>query len=127
MDTDEHGFVQNDATYAIIGCAMGVINSIGHGFHEKIYENALVAEFEQKKISFKQQPRYEIQHLGIKVGEFIPDLIAFNSIIIDTKTIDQITRHEKGQMMNYLKVTKLKIGLIINFKNPTLEWHRIIL
>ncbi len=61
------------------------------------------------------------------MGEYIPDIIAFNKIIVDTKTIERIGNTEKGQMINYLKITGLKIGLIINFKHPKLEWKRIIL
>jgi GxxExxY protein len=61
------------------------------------------------------------------VGEFIPDLIAYGQIIVDTKTIERITDHERGQMMNYLRITKRPVGLIINFKHRKLEWVRIAL
>jgi GxxExxY protein len=63
----------------------------------------------------------------VLVGEFIPDLIAYEKIIIDTKTIDHITPVERGQMLNYLRITGLSVGLIINFKKPKLEWERIVL
>jgi len=61
------------------------------------------------------------------VGLFIPDLIAYGQIIVDTKVIDRITDYERGQMLNYLRITKLKVGLILNFKHPRLEWERIVL
>jgi GxxExxY protein len=61
------------------------------------------------------------------VGEFIPDLIAFSSVIVDAKVIDRITDHERGQMLNYLRITKLRVGLIVNFKNARLEWERVVL
>ena len=61
------------------------------------------------------------------IGEFIPDLIAFEKIIVDTKTIEEIGPHEKGQMLNYLKATRLKLGYIINFKHSRLQWERVIL
>jgi GxxExxY protein len=61
------------------------------------------------------------------VGEFVPDLIAFGAVIVDTKVIDQTTDHERGQMMNYLRVAKLRVGLILNFKHARLEWERIVL
>jgi GxxExxY protein len=64
---------------------------------------------------------------GCKVGEFIPDLIAFNAVIVDVKTIDRITDVERGQMLNYLRMTKLRVGVILNFKHPKLEWERIVL
>lgn len=61
------------------------------------------------------------------VGQFIPDLIAFDAVVVDTKVIDQITDHERGQMMNYLRITKLRVGVILNFKHAKLEWERIVL
>jgi GxxExxY protein len=64
---------------------------------------------------------------GVEVGKFIPDLIAFGSVIVDTKVIDRITDHERGQMMNYLRITKLRVGLILNFQHARLEWERVVL
>ena len=63
----------------------------------------------------------------MQVAEFIPDLIAFDSVIVDAKAIDGISDHERGQMISYLRITKLKVGLIINFKRAKLEWERIVL
>ena len=106
---------------------MRVHNILGFGLHEKPYENALTVEFKHCNIAFEQQKHFIIQYRGIKVGEFIPDLIACEKIIIDTKTIDRITDRERGQMLNYLRISGLQLGLLINFKNPRLEWERIIL
>jgi len=64
---------------------------------------------------------------GQKIGLFIPDLIAFDSLVVDTKVIDQITDHERGLMLNYLRITGLCVGVILNFKHPKLEWQRIAL
>jgi GxxExxY protein len=58
---------------------------------------------------------------------FIPDLIAFDQVVVDAKVIDRITDVERGQMLNYLKITKLRVGVILNFKTPKLEWERIVL
>ncbi len=63
----------------------------------------------------------------VKVAEYIPDLIVFDKIIVDAKVIDEITGREIGQMVNYLKITGLRLGYIINFKHAKLEWERIIL
>ena len=116
-----------DEVYRIVGAAMEVLNGLGHGFHEKPYENALVVEFGLKSIPFTQQPRYDIVYKQVKVGEYVPDLIAFNSIVVDTKVIDAITDHERGQMLNYLRITGLKVGVILSFKHAKLEWERIVL
>jgi GxxExxY protein len=104
-----------------------VLNGIGNGLHEKPYENALVVEFEIRRIPVKQQANFDVVYKGCKVGLFIPDLIAFDQIVVDAKVIDRITDVERGQMLNYLRITKLRVGVILNFKNPKLEWERIVL
>jgi GxxExxY protein len=119
--------LQRDEVYKIVGCAIEVLNGLGHGLHEKPYENALVVEFEMRGIPLAQQPRYPITYKGINVGEYVPDLIAFSSVVVDTKVIDAITDHERGQMLNYFKITGLKVGVILNFKRAKLEWERIVL
>ncbi len=115
-----------EETDAIIGCAFAVLNDLGHGYHEKPYENSLVVEFEYRGIPFLQQPRFPILYREKQVSEFIPDLIAFDKVIVDTKVIERITDHEIGQMLNYLKVIGLPVGLILNFKNAKLEFRRVI-
>ena len=116
-----------DETHQVLGCAFDVLNVIGHGFHEKVYENALVVEFKLRGIPCEQQKRFPIIYKNVQVAEFVPDLIVFGSVILDTTVIEKITDHERGQMTNYLLITKLRVGLILNFKNPRLEWDRIIL
>jgi GxxExxY protein len=111
----------------ILDAAVEVHRVLGHGLNEKPYENALVREFDLRGIAHDQQPRYPVDYKGVCVGEFIPDLVALGIIIVDTKTIDRITDHEIGQMLNYLRITGLRVGLIINFKNRRLETRRIVL
>ena len=126
MDADKQNeFLYAEETHAIIGCAFEVLNAIGHGLHEKIYENALVVGFELRGIPYSQQPEYDVIYKTVKVGKFIPDLITHEKIVVDTKTIDKITENERGKMLNYLKITGLKVGLIINFKHAKLEWKRV--
>lgn len=129
MDTDKHRseFQEGDLAHSIIGAAFEVVNGIGHGLHEKPYENALVVELELRGHTIGQQVVYEIEFKGTTVGTFIPDLIVDDTVIVDTKVIDKITDHERGQMLNYLRISGLKIGLIINFKNAKLQWDRVVL
>jgi GxxExxY protein len=61
------------------------------------------------------------------MGEYVPDLVVQQTLIVDTKTIDQITDHERGQMLNYLRITTLPVGIILNFKHARLEWERLVL
>ena len=130
MDADEHrsdDFASRDETYEIIGCAFEVHNALGHGLKEKVYENSLVAEFSLRGIPHTQQPTFPVTYKNVHVGEFIPDLIVRNEVVVDTKTVDRITDTERGQMLNYLRITGLKVGLILNFKHPKLDWQRMAL
>ena len=119
-------FLLKDETHQIIGSAMEVLNEIGHGFHEKIYENALVVEFGLRRIPVIQQPVFPVIYKSVNVGSYVPDLICFDQVVVDAKTIEEITDHDIGKMLNYLKVTNLQVGLLINFKHPKLEFKRVV-
>jgi GxxExxY protein len=108
-------------------CAIEVQRELGHGLHERPYENALVVEFALRKIACHQQRRFDVLFKGVKVSEFVPDLIVDNAVVVDTKVVDRITDFERGQMINYLRITKFRVGLIVNFKKPKLEWERVVL
>ena len=128
MDTNPNTkLLFKDEVYQIVGAAIEVLNGIGHGLHEKPYENALVVEFGIRGIPLSQQPQFDVLYKGHKVGLFIPDLVAYDAIVVDAKVIDRITDVERGQMLNYLKITKLRVGVLLNFKHPKLEWERIVL
>jgi GxxExxY protein len=127
MNTNEDtGLLLKDEVCQIVGCAIEVLNEIGHGLNEKPYENALVVEFGIREIPFKQQPQYDVLYKKHHVGLFLPDLLAYDAVVVEAKVIDRITDVERGQMLNYLKITKLRVGVILNFKNPKSEWERIV-
>lgn len=127
MDTNDAKLLFKDEVFQIVGCAIEVLNTLGHGIVEKPYENALVVEFALRQIPFRQQPSFDVVYKGHEVGLFIPDLIAFAAVVVDTKVIDRITDHERGLMLNYLRITNLRVGVILNFKHAKLEWERIVL
>lgn len=129
MDTDRHGFnlAEGPLTHAIIGAAFEVLNALGHGLHEKPYENALVVEFGLRGLSSEQQRRYPVVYKGVQVAEYVPDLLVGSAVVVDTKVVERITDHERGQMLNYLRIAGLRVGLILNFQKPKLEWERVIL
>jgi len=118
--------ILKDEVYQIVGVAIEVLNELEHGLHEKPYENALVIELGLRGIAFVQQPHYDITYKSVKVGEYAPGLIAFGAMVVDAKVIDAITDHERGKMLNYLNITGLKVGVILNFKRAKLEWERIV-
>ena len=125
INTDQHRL--NEITFQINGCAMDVLNTIGHGFHEKIYENALAISFKKRELSFSQQHKFDIIFEDQHVGSFIPDFVVEDRVIVECKTIDKISQHECGQVLNYLRASALKYAIILNFKNAKLDWKRIAL
>ena len=126
MEHDQKKPIYLEESRAIIGCAMAVHNEVGYGYHEKPYENALVIEFSDQNIPYSQQRQFDLEYKNRPIGVFVPDLIVFDKIIVDTKVIEKITKYEIGQMINYLKVTGLRLGYIINFKHAKLEWKRVV-
>jgi GxxExxY protein len=120
-------FPCKEETRVIIGFAFEVLNELGHGLNEKLYENSLVVEFKHRSIAFDQQRRFVVLYKTEYVGEFVPDLIAYGKVVVDAKCIDRITDHERGQMLDYLRITKLPVGLILNFKHAKLDFERIVL
>jgi GxxExxY protein len=126
MDTNEDKLLLKQEVFQIVSCAIDVLNTLGNALVEKSYENALVVEFVLRRIPFRQQPSFGVQYKGQKVGLFVPDLIAFDSVVVDTKVIDRIADHERGLMLNYFRITNLRVGVILNFKRAKLEWERIV-
>jgi GxxExxY protein len=119
--------LHGDLVYSIVGAALEVLKALGHGLHEKPYENALIRELLLRSHEVHQQCHFEIKYKGHVVGEFVPDLIVGDRVIVDTKTIENIGNHERGQMLNYLRISRLRVGLIINFRRARLEWERVVL
>ena len=126
MNTDSAEPIYQTESKLLVGIAMEVLNELGHGFHEKPYENAIVVEFRSRGIPYEQQKRFDILYKNEKVGDFVPDLLAFNKIVVDTKVLEKITNREVGHMMNYLKITGYRLGYLLNFKRLKLEWKRVI-
>jgi GxxExxY protein len=84
-------------------------------------------DFTRRSIPYAQQERHRVMYKSEVVGEYVPDLVVQEKLIVDTKTIDRITDHERGQMLNYLRITGLPAGVLLNFKHARLEWERLVL
>lgn len=126
MDANQH-LHEKELIFKIVGCAMEVMNELGHGLHEKTYERALCREFAIQQLEYSQQAVFSAVYKGEKIDDYIPDLIVADRVVVDTKTVDAIGDDQIGQMLNYLKITGLKVGLPINFKKSKLEWKRVAL
>jgi GxxExxY protein len=127
MGANSTKVLQKELSFEIVGAAMEVLNTLGHGLNEKVYENALVAELKTRGVSVQQQKRFKVLYKNVLVGEYIPDLLVDDKVIVDTKTIDSVSDTEVGQVLNYLRIAKLKLGIILNFRRPKLEHRRVAL
>lgn len=116
-----------DLSYQIVGLAMKVHRDLGTGFLEKVYENALMILFEKNKINAEQQRYLKILYYERNIGDYVADIVVENSIILELKTVEKITGIHIAQTMNYLKITGMKLGIILNFKNEKLEYRRVVL
>jgi len=126
-DSEARSFPLKEETHQVIGAAFEVHDALGCGLLEKPYENALVVELCSRSIPFAQQRCYPIAYKSVNVGHYTPDLVVFDSIIVEIKAIEQVGNIERAQVLNYLRISKLKLGLILNFKHPRLQHERIAL
>ncbi len=117
----------NSITKTIIGCAYTVSNSLGCGFLEKVYENALVSELIKQGLKVKQQQLIKIWYNGVEVGDYIADLVVEDSVLIEVKTVEHLGNTQTAQCLNYLKATGIRVGLLMNFETPRVEIKRVIL
>jgi GxxExxY protein len=117
-----------DEVYAIVGAAMDVYNDLGPGFLENVYQEAKEIETGERKIPFKAPHEIHIRYKGRLLKKFyIADLVCYDKIIVELKAMDKLTLREEGQLINYLKATGMKVGLLINFGYyPNLEWKRLV-
>jgi GxxExxY protein len=118
--------IHSELSEKIIGAAMRVLNELKPGLDEKIYENALVLELRETGLSVDQQRRFDVHYKGQPVGLLVPDLIVDGKIIVDAKVVSAFNDSHVAQMIGYLAITGLDLGLLINFKNAKLEWKRVV-
>ena len=120
--------MENDErTYKIIGAAMEVHRELGCGFLEAVYQESLERELSIQNIPYKAQVDVEISYKGKPLDKrYQPDFICFDEVIIEIKALDKLTGNEKAQIINYLKATGFKVGLLINFGARSLEYERFV-
>ena len=116
----------NKISESIIHCAYEVHNSLGCGFLEKVYENALFLELSRRNIQVVQQDPIKVHYRDEVVGDYVADLLIENNVIVELKAAKVIDEIHKAQLLNYLKASELKLGLILNFGKPKLEIKRLV-
>jgi GxxExxY protein len=120
--------IYKDEVFAIVGAAIEVHRVLGPGFLEAVYQEAMEIECATKKIPFSPQQIIQIQYKQHTLKkEYIADMVCFEKIIVEFKALDQLTGREESQVINYLKATGYKVGVLINFgSHPKLEWKRFV-
>jgi|SRR6266853_2282279 len=119
-------FRHKELTRQIIGAAMEVLNELRPGQDERIYERSLEIELGLRGIAVIRQKQFPVTYKGHPVGTFIPDMIADDKVLIDPKVVSEFNEKHVAQMLGYLAITGLEVGLLLNFKHAKLEWKRII-
>jgi GxxExxY protein len=116
----------DDITKDIIGAAMAVLNKLRPGLDEKLYENALVIELVARGHTVEQQREYPVHYRGHFIGKLVPDLIVDGKVIADPKVVTEFNDAHIAQMLGYLNITGLEVALLLNFKEATLTWKRVV-
>ena len=119
--------MRDKKTYAIIGAAMEVHKELGSGFLEAVYQEALEREFAYQEIPYKSQPPVRIEYKGKPLKKkYEPDFICYDDVIVEIKAMDKLSSNEHAQIINYLKASRMKVGLLINFGAKSLEHKRFV-
>lgn len=107
--------LHEEITSEIIAAFYVVYNKLGYGFLEKVYENALIFELQKRGFAVKQQVPIQVYYEGQVVGEYFADLLVQDTVILELKVVDEIIDAHEAQLINYLKATKLEVGLVLSF------------
>ena len=116
-----------DETYAIRGAVFAVYKTLGPGFLEEVYQNALETELDHLGIPFEAKKELHIMYRGRDCGLYIPDLVCFGKIIVELKSVEELNGRHEAQVINYLRATNHPVGLLINFSAfPTVDIRRLV-
>lgn len=119
-------FYKNEV-YSVIGAAMEVHRTLGCGFHESVYQESLSYEFLERKIPYEKEVRLELKYKDRILDKYyIADFVCFNAVIAELKAVSNLIPEHEAQVINYLKATGIKVGLLINFGKTSLEYKRIV-
>ena len=113
--------------FVIINAAMEGHRELGHGFLEAVYQEALELEFKERKIQYKREKPLNIFYKGQQLNkEYSADFVCYDKIIVELKALTELNSIHESQLINYLKATRLRVGLLINFGASSLEFKRLV-
>ena len=117
----------NDITYEIRAAIFEVNRVLGYGFLEKVYENALIIELIKRGLIAKAQVPINVEYKGELVGEYFADVVVEEKVILELKAVESLQKIHEAQLLNYLKATGYKVGLLVNFTHPKAEIKRFVI
>ncbi|MGH9815890.1 MAG: GxxExxY protein [Candidatus Acidiferrales bacterium] len=126
MNADKRRLELDGISQRVIGCAYDVANTLGAGFLEKVYENALTHEIRKAGLQVKQQHCVQVKYDGVIVGDFAADLLVQDCVLVELKACKTFDDIHAAQCMNYLRATGLSVCLLINFGSPKVQIKRIV-
>jgi GxxExxY protein len=131
MNTDkqvnsESILIEGELTEKILAAAFKVLNTLGSGFLEKVYENALSVELQRCGLSVEHQKVFPVIYAGTKVGEYQADLVVAGRLIVECKAVSNLDPVHEAQLINYLKASGVRVGLLTNFGRPKLQYRRFV-
>jgi GxxExxY protein len=124
--TAENELLHRELTKEIIDSAYKVHNALGCGLLEKVYGNALVWDLELKKKKVVSQKEFRVLYREKEVGIYYADLVLEAAVIVEVKSVEKIDDIHRAQLLNYLRISGLRVGLLVNFSRPKLEFERLV-
>lgn len=131
MNLEDEGvnreLIYKEECYKIVGACMEVHKELGHGFLEAVYHEALATEFQAQGIPFESEKELEVFYKGKKLEKrYNADFICYENIIVEIKAFSALASEHDAQVLNYLKATKFKLGILVNFGEPSLKYKRLV-
>jgi len=118
--------LHGDVTEQIIGAAFEVHRVLGYGFLERVYQNSMIVELERRGLHSPVDPEIRVRYKGVEVGYYKADLFVNQSVLVELKVAKQYNKEDEAQMLNELKATGIKVGLLINFGREKVEYKRFV-
>ena len=118
--------IEKELVYKINRCIFEVYRELGHGFLERVYEKALLIEFNSQRLKAQAQVPIQVHYKGEIVGEYYADLVVEDKVIIELKAQEYLNKAHDAQLLNYLKATKIQVGLLVNFAYPKATVKRFV-
>lgn len=126
MNTDKN-LLEAEITESILGACFEVLNELGCGFLESIYHKALLIALDDRHLIAQSTVPLVVKFQNVEIGHFFADIVVENRVIVEVKAAKALVSENEAQLLNYLKASGIKVGILVNFGKPRLEWKRLVL